>query len=247
MDQSQTPTGNQASQNQIPRERPAYLQLALPISILVAAALISGSIFYTRGGATQSGGANIGNNPPASKVDIKVGPDEHTLGDKNAKVTIVEYSDFQCPFCRRFWRETLPELKREYINTGKARFVYRHFPLDFHPAAMPSAKAVECANERGKFWEMHDKIFEEQDKLGQGTIQFTVADIKKWAAQIGLDRGSFDQCLDSDRYNQQVTSDLNSGSQAGVSGTPTVFINGQRVVGAQPYASFKAVIDSLGK
>lgn len=229
-------------------EKSPYLQLALPISILAAALLISGALFYTKSGsknAGQSGQAVIGDQ--LAKVEMKINASDHILGNKNAKVAVIEYSDFQCPFCRRFWKEALPQLKKEYIDTGKAVFVYRHYPLDFHPGALPAAKASECAAELGKFWELHDKIFQEQDKLGQGTIQFTVADIKSWAAQIGLKAGNFNQCLDSAKYDDRVSDDLKSGVAAGVSGTPTVFINGQRIVGAQPYANFKAAIDGLLK
>lgn len=88
--------------------------------------------------------------------------DDPALGDPNAPVTIIEFSDFECPFCRRFWQETLPQIKAEYIDTGKARFVYRDFPLSMHPGAFPAALAANCANQQGKFWEMHDKIFSEQ-------------------------------------------------------------------------------------
>ncbi len=229
-------------------EKSPYLQLALPISIIIAALLISGSLFYAKTSpqnAGQSGQAVIGDQ--LAKVEMKINADDHILGSKNAKVTIIEYSDFQCPFCRRFWKESLPQLKKEYIDTGKAVFVYRHYPLDFHPGAFPAAKASECAAELGKFWELHDKIFQEQDKLGQGTVQFTAADIKNWAGQIGLEAGNFNRCLDSAKYDKRVSGDLESGAAAGVSGTPTVFISGQRIVGAQPYANFKAVIDSLLK
>ena len=94
------------------------------------------------------------------------------LGNPNATVTILEFSDLQCPFCRSFWRDTLPQLKQQYLDTCKVNLVYRHWPLNFHPAAIPGALATECAKEQGKFWEMHDKIYSEQEKIGQGTVQF---------------------------------------------------------------------------
>lgn len=181
---------------------------------------------------------------PQQRENVKV--DKGTLpalGDQNAKVTIVEFSDFQCPFCRSFFTAAFPELKKEYIDTGKVALYYRHFPLDFHPSANISAQASECANEQGKFWQMHDKMYDEQGKQGTGTIQYTKDDLKKWAADLGLNTGSFNECLDSEKYKDKVAKDLTDGTAAGVSGTPTFFVNGTELVGAQPFSAFKAVID----
>lgn len=165
------------------------------------------------------------------------------LGDKNAKVTIVEFSDFQCLFCRKYWKETFPQLKKEYIDTGKAVLYYRHYPLSFHPQAQISAEASECANEQGKFYQFHDKIFEEQVKQGEGTIEYTADDIKKWATEIGIDMKKFTPCFEESKYKDNVAQDFNDGSAAGVNGTPGFFINGTSLVGAQPFESFKAIID----
>ena len=227
--------------------KPVFLQLALPLSIIVAALLIAGALFYNRADVRKST-ANIGGQPDQSAaVKISLNDSDHVLGDPGAKVTVVEYSDFQCPFCRSFWQDTFSQIKKDYIDAGKAKFVYRHFPLGFHPMAIPSAKAVECAAERGKFWELHDQIFEEQAKQGGGTIQYTEADIKNWAGQIGLSGDDFNQCLSSDKYGARIQRDLQSGNQFGVDGTPTIFVNGQRVIGAQSYAVFKAAIDAALK
>lgn len=222
-------------------------KLILPAAILIAAFLVSGSIIYgdkLSGGKKtaqiQQGADAVGED--GQKVDVSA-DDDAFLGDKKAKVVLIEFSDFQCPFCRRFWKETLPLLKKEFIDTGKIKFVYRDFPLSFHPSAQPAAEATECAEEQNKFWEMHDKIFEEQEKLGQGTEQFAVSDIKKWAGQIDLDKTKFNQCLDSAKYKAEVEKDSADGAAAGVSGTPTVFVNGKRIVGAQPFSVFKAAIE----
>ncbi|MBI4168227.1 MAG: DsbA family protein [Candidatus Aenigmarchaeota archaeon] len=174
--------------------------------------------------------------------------DDPSLGDVNAPVTIVEFSDFQCPYCRASFREVLPELKANYVNTGKVRFVYRDFPLPFHPAAQPSAEAGECADDQGKFWEMHDKIFGEQDKQGTGTITFTDADLKSWAAEIGLDSVKFNSCMDSHKYKAEVAKDLSDGEAAGVQGTPTFFVGNAKdgyiiIPGAVSYSVFKQVVD----
>lgn len=229
--------------------KPPYAHFLLPGAILLGALIVSGTLLYTRGsfggGKAQIGGA--GTAKQEKPVEVKLGPNEHMLGNANAKVTIVEFSDFQCPFCRRFWSDALPQIKKEYVDTGKAKFVYKHYPLSFHPGAKPAAEGSECANEQGKFWEFHDKVFSEQEKQGQGTIQFGKPELKKWAGQIGLNISQFNQCLDSGKYSKLVDDDFAYGSELGVSGTPTTFINGQRIVGAQPFTSFKAVIDSLFK
>jgi len=217
------------------------------VVLLVVAAFLIGAL-WTKVSLLEKGGSTsttitTGAAPtpvPGQKVDVGIGHLQ-TLGNKNAKVTVIEFSDFQCPFCRSFWRDTLPQIKKEYIDTGKVLFAYRHFPLrSIHPGAAPAAEASECANEQGKFWEMHDKIFAEQDKQGQGTIQFTNDDLKKWASEIGLNINS---CLDSGKYSKNVTEDEQAGNTATTTGTPTFVVNGQVTVGAQPFESFKAIID----
>ncbi|MBI3273586.1 MAG: DsbA family protein [Candidatus Colwellbacteria bacterium] len=223
-----------------------WSKFMLPGAIVLAGVLISASVIYSNGGFGKLGGAaNLGG-VPDRPVKVSVSADNDAfLGNKNAPVEIIEFSDFQCPFCRTFWRDTLPLIKSEYIDTGKAKFVYRDFPLQFHPSAMPAAQSAECAREQGKFWEMHDKIFGEEDKKSTtGTVQFDVSDLKKWAGQIGLDTGKFNSCLDSGKYAKEVEKDYSDGSAAGVSGTPSVFVNGQIVVGAQPFSAFKSLIDS---
>lgn len=180
----------------------------------------------------------------------KSADDDAVLGDPNAPVTIVEFSDYQCPFCRKFWTDTLPQLKEEYIDTGRAKLVYRDYPVEqLHPAAQFSAEAAECAREKGgdaAYYKMHDKIFEEQNILDGGqkdspvtrTVQYSESDVKAWAKEIGYD---IDSCLDSGKYEAEVIKDLNDGGQIG---TPTFFINGIKLEGAQPYAAFKQVIDN---
>ncbi len=192
------------------------------------------------------------NNPSAptraASLDAnKLVDDDPVLGKKDAPLTIIEWSDYQCPFCRRFWTDTLPLLKKEYIDTGKVRFVYRDFPLSFHPAAQPSAEAANCAREQGgdeKYFEYHDKIFSEEQKLGSGTVQFGVAELKKWAKEIGLDSGKFDSCLDSGKYASEVQADFAAGQAVGIRGTPGFVVGNQPVSGAQPFSAFKAVIDA---
>ena len=189
------------------------------------------------GSQTQAGAT-----APPEKVDVKQGK-LPILGKNNAKVTMIEFSDFECPFCKRYFDETLSQIIKEYVDTGKVKLYYRHFPLDFHPAAMPAALASECANEQDKFWEYHDKIFAEQDKIAGKTADVITAQLKSFAQKLGLNASRFNNCLDNAKYQANVDADLNDARTAGVSGTPTFFINGKRIVGAQPYVSFKALID----
>lgn len=179
---------------------------------------------------------------PEGKVKVSNGA-LPVNGKENAKVTIVEFSDFECPFCERYFRETYPQIKKDYVDTGKVKIYFRHFPLDFHPAATPSALASECANDQGKFWEYHDLVYKEQAKIAGKTGDTITQQLKTWAQSLGLDTATFNQCLDNTVHQAKVDKDLNDGKAAGVSGTPTFFINGNRIVGAQPYASFKAIID----
>lgn len=167
------------------------------------------------------------------------------LGKANAKVTIVEFSDLQCLFCRRFWKDTLPQIKKDYIDKGLVKFVFRQYPLppELHPAARPLAEASECASDQGKFWEFHDKVFEEQAKQGEGTIPVTDTDITNWAAQLGLDTVKFNDCFSNKTFTKNIDEDMAEGQKVNVSSTPTFYINGQILVGALPYSTFKTIID----
>jgi protein-disulfide isomerase len=170
------------------------------------------------------------------KVDV---PDNSpSFGPKHAKVTIVEWSDFECPFCGRVV-PTLAKIKETY---GKdVRVVFRHQPLPFHPNAKPAAEAAMAAHEQGKFWEMHDKLFSNQKSLDRTTFE-------KYAEELRLDVGKFKAALDSGKYRAQIEADSAAGSAVGANGTPTFFINGRQLVGAQPFEAFKQAIDEeMGK
>lgn len=233
-----------------PISQPEISPYLVPASIIVAGLLIAGAVIYSnpglprvasdRGGTAAAGGSAA---VAGTAVSGNLSDDDPMLGNPDAPVTIVEFSDFQCPFCRRMWEDTLPSIKEKYLVTGKAKFVYRDFPLSIHPSAQVSAEAGECADEQGKFWIMHDKMFAEQDKLGQGTVQYAAVDIKKWAAEIGLDGARFNDCLDSGKYQKEVQKDFNDGQTAGVTGTPGTFVNGRLISGAVPFAQFEAVIE----
>ncbi|MBI2232627.1 MAG: DsbA family protein [Candidatus Aenigmarchaeota archaeon] len=182
-----------------------------------------------------------GNQALPGRVQVSL-DDDPQLGDRNAKLVMIEFSDFQCPFCERFFSSTLPLVKKEYVDTGKVLFVYRDFPLDsIHPQAVPAALAAGCADEQGRFWEYHDKIFQNQASLGDTSY-------KAWAADLGLDTTKFNDCYDSKKYAGEVQKDFQDGSDAGVSGTPTFYIGSPQkgyieIVGAQPFSVIKQALD----
>ncbi len=174
----------------------------------------------------------------APSVDmVALVDDDPVKGDQDAPVTIIEWSDFECPFCGRFYSQTADQIESQYIDTGKVKFVYRDFPLSFHPNAQKAAEAGECADEQGKFWEMHDLLFE------QG-VQGGVASFKQFAQQLGLDTAGFNNCLDSGAMASEVQRDIRDGTRAGIQGTPGFLVNGQLVSGAQPFSVFQQIIDA---
>lgn len=177
---------------------------------------------------------NDNQNQPIATFNID--QNDRIRGNFDAPITLVEFSDFECPFCERHY-PTLNKILNDY--SGKVRLVYKHFPLGFHPNAQKAAEASECADEQGKFWEYHDKLFENLD-TGYSTENF-----KKWAKDLGLNSGKFNDCLDSGKFAQKVQNDYQEGIGKGVNGTPATFINGQLVSGALPYEAFKQIIDSL--
>jgi len=167
--------------------------------------------------------------------------DDPYVGPKNAPVTIVEFSDFQCPFCADFHDKTYGPLMQKY--NGKVRFVYRDFPLDMHPDAEKAAEAANCALQQGpdKYWALHAAIFKNQRVTGVG-----LAAIATMAKTIsGLDTAKLDACIKSGKMADEISKDVQDANSYGVTGTPTFFINGQRLVGARPLASFSSIIDQL--
>ena len=181
--------------------------------------------------------------------------DDPVLGDKDAPVTIVEFSDYECPFCKRHFDQTLPQIIKDYIDTGKVKLVYRDFPLSFHdPMATKEAVAANCAREQGgdeKYFEFHDEMFTRTTSNGNGLSDDKIQTI---ASDLGLNISSFSSCLEDSSQTDEVKKDIADGTAAGASGTPTFIIgkttangeiDGDLVVGAQPYAAFQAVIDPL--
>ena len=183
------------------------------------------------GAAPAPSAAPAADNAAPVKVDIGGSP---VLGNPKAPVTVVIFSDFQCPFCSRV-EPTLKQLRDDYGQ--KVKFVWKNQPLSFHPNAMPAAEAAMAANEQGKFWEMHDKFFANQGALSPDFYE-------KTAKELGLDMGKFKSSVEAHKNKGLIEADMAAGSGIGAGGTPTFFINGRKLVGAQPVDAFKQVIDA---
>jgi len=158
-------------------------------------------------------------------------------GAEGAPISIIEFSDFQCSYCRKFWKETLPRLEAEYVKPGKIRFVYRHLAI-LGEQSVSAGQAAECAREQGKFLEYHDRLF-----ASQGPFAFTMGNLKHYAKELGLDTATFNYCLDSGKYSQKVDAETGVGKMLGLRGTPSFFINGRPLIGAQPYEAFQLLIE----
>lgn len=232
--------------------------LSVSISIIIAGLIIAGAILISnRGNTTNKNTAGqiaqlqdlpsqpsnnaqgpliVDENTAPSIQNFEITKDDHVRGNFNASITLIEFSDFECPFCVRHY-PTLNKILNDY--KGKIRLVYKHFPLRFHPNAQKAAEASECADEQGKFWEYHDKLFENFQ------IGYSIENFKKWAKELGLNVNQFNDCLDSGKYAKKVQADSQEGLEKGVNGTPATFVNGQLISGAQPYELFKQIIDEL--
>jgi protein-disulfide isomerase len=182
--------------------------------------------------------------PP--EISLPVGG-EPFKGSPSARVAIIEYSDYQCPFCGEYSREVFPRLDSDYVKSGKIRYYFRDLPLPTHPQALPAAQASRCAGEQGKFWEMHERLFANQDALAADAL-------KQHAAALGLDAARFNECLSSGRYRSAVARSMASAERLRIDGTPAFLIGvldaggevvkvGQVMLGAKTYEEFKAVLD----
>jgi len=164
--------------------------------------------------------------------------DSPVLGDKKAQITIVMYADFQDPFSGRFYRETLPLIEENYIEDGEVNLVFKHYPLSFHIFAEDAAIASVCAHAQGEFFDYANFLYENQQELREN-------DLFDYAEALGLDMDDFEDCFEDDDAEEVVEDDVDDGDDDEVTGTPTFFINGVRIVGAQPYSTFERVIEDL--
>lgn len=228
--------------------------LGVPAAIVIAGGLIALAVYYGGGQGTANRVAAVDQPaitvPPAAAPEVPpigdirpVADTEYVRGPANAKVTIIEYSDLECPFCKRF-HPTMQQLVKEYPND--VRWVYRHFPLpQLHQQAPKESMAVECANEQGKGWEMIDKIYE----VTPSNDGLDLTTLPQLASQVGVANAvTFKACLDSDKYKSKVDADVTDAAAAGGRGTPysvLITADGQKIPisGAQPYATVKATVD----
>lgn len=166
--------------------------------------------------------------------------DDPVMGDKDAPVTIVEFSDYQCPFCAAFYNGALPDIKKKYIDTGKVKLIYRDYPLSFHPDAYPAALLAECVDalaDDETYYKVHDQIFE---TIAGG---FNYDTLSKFAVGLGVDEAKLKKCFDSNEFKDEIYADQKDGEKAGVSGTPGFLVNGWLISGAQPFSKFEEVIE----
>lgn len=206
------------------------------LAVLLVVAIFTGGFGIAKKD-TGKAVANPDNGNAAPTVNMKdLLDDDAVLGDPNAPVTIVEFSDYECPFCQRFYVQTFGQIKENYIDTGKVKLIYRDFPLSFHEHAEKAAEAAECAGEQGKYYEMGDKLFSEGVDGG-------VDSFKQYAVDLGLDTDAFNTCLDSGQMASEIQKDMVAGQKAGVQGTPSFFIDGEMITGAQPYSVFEDAIE----
>lgn len=176
-----------------------------------------------------------------AKVVLPPDTDAPVMGADTARVELVVFSDFQCTYCKTFARETLPRLKRDYVDKGLLRISFRHLPLDIHDKAFAAAEASACANEQGQFWPLHDAFFDNPDALGKDF--FT-----RLARQQGMDMDRFNACLQSRRHRTTVEKDMDAAHGVGINGTPAIIINGNVTLGSRPYPYFTEAIDKeLGR
>jgi protein-disulfide isomerase len=245
-------------------------QMMLTVGLMIASFLI-GSLWtkvqYLEKGGTVVNGATTANAQGAAqqaavpqavptedlspqKVSID---DDPMMGDKNAPLTMIDFSDYECPFCKQYFDETFAQIKKDYIDTGKIKYIYRDLPLSFHdPMATLEAVAANCAREQGDdntYFKYHNEIFNRTKSNGNGLAK---DDLYAIAADLGLQTDTFNSCVDSEKYKDEVQKDLADATKVGASGTPTFFIGktttdgnieGTKIVGAQPYSAFQAEID----
>lgn len=230
---------------------------------LIGAAFWTGTLYQQvkmlRSGTTANANAQVAGtqtdtgDPQVQKQVVLEGDDwkqlldkpAATMGKKSAKVVMVEFTDYQCPFCEQAFQQTFPQIKKDYVDSGKVFYVLRDMPLSFHPNAKPGALAARCAGEQNKYVEMHDTLFGKQSEWVNET------DVKDkfvgYAKDLGLNVGKFTSCYTDKKYEKDVDADIALAGKVGVTGTPTFFIDGKEVVGAQPVGVFTAALDEALK
>lgn len=229
----------------------------LPISILVAAAVVGGAIVFAtlyKGGSIfalggGNGGGTVGAPTSTSAAQVMtLGSRDAILGNPNAAVTLIEYGDYQCPFCGEFFSQTEPEIIQNYVNTGKVRMVFRDFAF-LGPESTAAANAAQCAEDQNQLWPYHDALYSAKvaDDAKGGTEDdgfFSAAELLKLGQQVGLNMTTFTSCVNNNTDANIVAEEKGDGANAGVNSTPSFFVNGQAITGAQPYSVFQQALDS---
>lgn len=192
--------------------------------------------------ATAAAGTPAGAVPADSTARRAAADSGRILGAPSAKVWMLIASDFQCPYCKLWHDETFETLRKEYVETGKVRMAFLNFPLDMHEQAMPTAEAAMCASAQGKFWEYHTALFNRQSEWAKGGDQTAV--YQGIAGQLGLDTTAWRQCMDSHVMRALVEADRDRLARAGVNSTPSFFVAGRPIAGAQPAGAFRQVLDA---
>ena len=219
----------------------------IPSAIVFASVVIAIAVIYSTKNPAPK--AEINNGITAALAALPpVSSSDFVLGDQNAPITIIEYGDFQCPYCAKFFKETESSVREKYVKTGKAKFIYRDFAF-LGDESFWAANAARCAGEQNKFWQYHDYLYSNQSGENQGA--FSKDNLKSFASALGLDKEKFNSCLDSEKYTILIQEETKTGGEAGVSGTPASFINGVLYAGALSTASFTKILDDelskLGK
>lgn len=205
-------------------------------------------------------GVQLGQNTQANVTDaeddIAQSPiavdedDDAVMGAADAPIVMIEFSDFQCPFCRKFYNETFEQIKENYIDKGLVKFVYRDMPLVSlgHTDSIPASNAAECAREQGgdeMFFQFHNKIFDGENKLGTGTVAIPEDDLYTYAQELDLDMDEFTSCQENLDFEDEIQADFEAGRAAGINGTPAFVINGQVITGAYPYETFESLFEQI--
>ena len=199
-------------------------------------------------GVGTAGNAAVASPAAAPTVDINsAGGVGHfpVQGKTDAKVTIIEFADFRCPYCEQFFSQTMPQILANYVNTGKVKFAFRNYAF-LGPGSIVAADATECANDQGKFWAFHDYLYKNQPSESD-TSMYNADTLSKAAATLGMDATKFKNCVTAKTDDAKVQQDLADGQKAGVTGTPAFFINGTFINGAEPYSAFQQAIDAALK
>ena len=238
----QKKTRRSLRENHFKFTRSQMITLCIPLAFVLG--LYAGFMLWGRPAALAANNAAIA--PAANQAAAAQNPQQTTrvkvddggnpaFGPSNAPITIVEFSDYQCPYCRQWYSQVYQRLLQTYPN--KIRFVYRDFPLSsIHPEAQPAAEAADCAGEQGRYYDFHDKLF-------SGQVELSSAAYTQYAQELGLDEVKFKDCVSSQRFKSEVTADYQFATSLGVRSTPTFFINGIVLIGAQPFEAFQEVID----